>query len=150
MLKDLQRCTPPRVVAAVWKTMWNGWTTARRFQKVGKCLLCCSSTMGEDSIEHYARCAVLRDLCHHFIGLSHSHYSTWLGNFVILGLNHGSVCEVTLVKRAIAVYATYRTINKLRHFPCTDCNIIRDMMYQFAREAVRGHGPATRLLETRV
>ena len=101
----------------------------------------------EHSIEHYARCAVLRDLCHRFIGLPESHYSTWLGNFVVLGINHGSVSDVILVKRAIAVYATYRTTNSLRHSPTTDCNIIKDMMYQFAREAVRGHSPATKLLE---
>ena len=150
MLKDLPRCTPPRVVAAVWRTMWNGWTTSRRFQKTGSCLLCCNSTVGDDSIEHYARCSVLRDLCHRFIGLPDSHDSTWLGNFVVLGLNHGSVCEGTLAKRAIAVYATYRTTNKLRHSPCTDCSIIKDMMCQFAREAVRGHGPATRFLEAQV
>ena len=54
-----------------------------------------------------------------------------------------------LVKRAIAVYDTYRTTNTLRHAPTTDCSIITDMMFQFAREAIRGHGLATRFLEDR-
>ena len=151
LLKDLKRLVPPRVVAAVWKTMWNGWTTGRRFQEVGhQCKLCCNTEFGCDSIEHYARCPVVRNLCHCFIGLPESHYSTWLGNFVVLGVNHGSVSDVVLVKRAIAVYATYRTTNSLRRSVSADGNVIQDMMYQHAREAVRGHGPATKFLEARV
>ena len=38
MLKNLGRLVPPRVSAAVWKSMWNGWTTHRRFGRPGhKC-----------------------------------------------------------------------------------------------------------------
>ena len=52
--------------------------------------------------------------------------------------------------RAIAVYATFRTTNSLRRSVITDGNIIKDMMYQYAREAVRGHGPATKFFEAQV
>ena len=41
---------PPKVGAAVLRTAWNGWCTARRFQHLGKCLFGCGSFMQEDSI----------------------------------------------------------------------------------------------------
>eukprot|EP00972_Heterocapsa_arctica_P008886 1303721-Heterocapsa_arctica.AAC.1 len=48
----------PRVAAAVWGLLWNRWTTARRFQGVAACVLCC--THGDDAIEHYVGCRVVR------------------------------------------------------------------------------------------
>ena len=148
MLQRLARLVPPRVAQAVWRTAWNGWTTARRFQQTGhRCVLCCNSQAGGDCIEHYARCAVTADLGAGFVGLRAAHYSQWLGNFVVLGVNHGTVNDTTLVKRAVVVYSIYRATNLLRHSPSNERDVIKDMVYQFAREAVRGHGPATKRLE---
>ena len=48
---------PPRVFAAVFRTYFNGWCTARRFQQAGTCAFGCIDY--EDSVEHYARCPVL-------------------------------------------------------------------------------------------
>ena len=148
MLKNLLRLVPPRVSAAVWRTMWNGWTTKRRFQLAGhRCLLGCQSPHNEDSIEHYARCIVTRNLGQHFVGLPATHYSHWLGNFVALGLNHGACDDATLTKRAALVYAVYRTTNHLRHHPTGDAQFIMDMAQQYVREAVRGHPQATASVE---
>ena len=150
MLKDLGRLVPPRVVAAVWKTMWNGWATQRRFGQSGhKCLLCCDSANSQDSIEHYARCRVTCDVAINFVGLPASHYSRWLGDFVVLGMDHHSCPEHMLVKRSVLVYAIYRTTCCLRHQPCSDVRKISDMIQQYVREAVRGHRKATSNLEMR-
>ena len=148
LLNDLKGLVPPRVSAAVWKTIWNGWTTGRRFQRVGhQCLLCCASQFGEDSIEHYARCAVTIQAGKDFVGLLDCHPSDRLGNFVTLGLNSNRVNDTILVKRAVLVYAIYRTTNSLRHCPANNANVIKDMIHQFAREAVFGHAAAAKRLE---
>ena len=143
----LKKLVPPRVVAAVWKTMWNAWTTARRFQKVGSCLLCCGSAMGEDSIEHYARCSSTIHVGKSFVGLRDTHPSTWLGNFVALGLCKGSVDDKTLTLRAVLIYAVFRSTNYLRNNPTTSVDVVKDMLQQFAKEAVRGHPGATQMLD---
>ena len=81
-----------------------------------------------------------------YVGLSAVHYSRWLGNFVSLGLSHGTVDDHTLVKRAVVVYAIHRATNLLRHELEKDGDVVYDMVVQFAREAVRGHDLAIRLL----
>ena len=126
--------------------MWNGWTTARRFQQVKPCVFGCGSMCNADSIEHYARCTVTIDAARNFVGLQRSHYSTWLGDFVVLGLNHGKVDGKILTLRAIVVYAVMRTTNLLRHHPTTEDDAATDMVQQFAKEAVRGHGKASAVL----
>jgi hypothetical protein len=49
----------PRVAAAVWKTLWNGWCTSRRFQTEGRCIFGCASNLASDSLEHYLFCPIL-------------------------------------------------------------------------------------------
>ena len=62
-LQRLPKLVPPRVCAAVFRTVFNGWTTHRRFQqrhlKTNICLLGCQG-QAEDSIEHYCRCPALQ------------------------------------------------------------------------------------------
>eukprot|EP00973_Karenia_brevis_P009843 1331057-Karenia_brevis.AAC.1 len=63
------RCTP-RVMSAYLRTLWNGWTTDRRFRNVlvargvsiRPCVLGCEQ--GTDALEHYLRCPVFRDFIH--------------------------------------------------------------------------------------
>ncbi len=58
-LQHLPHIAPPRVCAAAWRTLFNGWCTERRFQRIGsaadQCWLGCGEG-GHDSIEHYCRC----------------------------------------------------------------------------------------------
>ena len=50
MFLRLAKLVPPRVAHAVWRTTWNGWTSARRFQQSSHhCLLGCVSSAGQDS-----------------------------------------------------------------------------------------------------
>merc|ERR1712015_476092 len=59
-LRRLHQLVAPRVVAACWRTIWNGWHTHRRWQKrndnTNKCMLGCPTS--EDSIEHYRFCDI--------------------------------------------------------------------------------------------
>jgi hypothetical protein len=147
MLMTLRKLVPPRVSAAVWRTLWNGWTTGRRFQRRDcKCLLRCGSAYGADSIEHYAGCMTTISVGAAFAGLS-TERNNCLDNFVTLGLNKHTVPDTTLVKRAVLVYAIYRTTNTLRHSPTDDADVIHDMIRQYMREGVRGHPDATLRLE---
>eukprot|EP00959_Pyramimonas_sp_CCMP1952_P348244 7294556-Pyramimonas_sp.AAC.1 len=50
-MSTLRRQVPPCVLSACIHTLFNGWTTARRFQKEAPCVCC--KTSGSDSIEHY-------------------------------------------------------------------------------------------------
>ena len=109
--------------------------------------MCCAGRYGEDSIEHYARCTVTRDIGRTFLGLQDTHYSHWLGNFITLGVNMGKVDDRTLTLRAVLVYAVFRTTNQLRHRPANDGTFVKDMVQQYAKEAVRGHAKATRVLD---
>ena len=101
----------------------------------------------EDSIEHYARCSVVREAGRTILGLQESSYDKWLGNFVTLGVNSGRVDDSTLTLRAVLVYAVFRTTNHLRHRPLNRRELVWDMVRQFAKEAVRGHDKATQLLD---
>ena len=54
----LRGLVPPRVVAAVIRTWYDGWLSQRRFQSRGSCCLF-GCGHGEDSVQHYMRCRVL-------------------------------------------------------------------------------------------
>ena len=57
MLRRLHRLVAPRVIAAVLRTLWNGWCTRGRFQQVGCCVFGCLDM--PDDVRHYSYCPVL-------------------------------------------------------------------------------------------
>ena len=145
-LQELRRLVPPRVSAAVLRTLWNGWTTAGRFQQKAKCLLGCTCDGGEDKIEHYATCPIVASFSRSFVGTRREAGRSRLGNFVVLGFDSGSVCIETLTRRAVLV-AVYRATNTLRSMGQSETVDSRDVLQQFAKEAVRGHRWATAVLD---
>ena len=151
--KKLQNLVTPRVRAAVWKTMFNGWTTARRFQQRGRCHFCCSDDPEEDSIEHYAACRTTRSFARSFLGLGAEGAEAVVtrhngrGDVITLGLNAGEVSDTLLTKRAVLVYSVYRATNHLRHeHKYASQQMALDLLQQYAKEAVRGHAASTRIL----
>eukprot|EP00959_Pyramimonas_sp_CCMP1952_P054540 1140117-Pyramimonas_sp.AAC.1 len=62
----LRTATPPCVRAALLRTWFNGWCTGRRFQQQRACIFGCAL---DDSIEHYARCPVVRDFARRRLAL---------------------------------------------------------------------------------
>lgn len=73
-LADLAALVAPRVHAAVFTTMWNGWCTHRRFQQRRKasnaCLFLCGGG-AEDAVEHYCRCPVVKRVAAHTLRFSY-------------------------------------------------------------------------------
>eukprot|EP00973_Karenia_brevis_P084186 11681582-Karenia_brevis.AAC.1 len=64
----LKKLVPPAVLSACFHTVFNGWVTARRFQRTGQCV-CDSRCAGEDSVEHYSECGTLRNCAARLLGL---------------------------------------------------------------------------------
>ena len=135
------RC-PPRVAAAALSTLWNRWCTARRFQRVGNCVLGCGGR--EDSIEHYARCSRTRAFAASFLRPG---FAAGEGPEMLM-LTHGRLEDPdALVRAGVLVYAVYRTTERLRRAGGDGEQAVRQALQQAAREAVRGHPSATRLLD---
>ena len=133
-LGALGQLTTPRVQSAVFKTLWNGWTTAARFQTVAPCVLGCSPT-AEDRIEHYCRCPFTHELLVGWMGLSDRLVS--LPAF-LLALPDMTDASITLV--SVVVYAMFRATSHFRHCSvCPDHAVVVDYLQQMCKNAVMGH-----------
>ena len=139
-LQSLSALTPLRVCAAMLSTLWNRWTTKRRFQQRGRCVLLCSET-AVDCIEHYASCPAVRNA-----GLRHRNlrlrpWPNALPDF--LGLagpplrQHPSDSE--LARGALLIYATYMATNAARHKPPANMLEAEQMIHQAILEGAKGH-----------
>ena len=66
-LSRLRSLVAPRVCAAVFRSVFNGWCTHHRFQRrhapTNICVFGCSCT-ASDSLEHYCRCPVVLQVLH--------------------------------------------------------------------------------------
>ena len=145
-LRQLSTLVTPRVQSAVFSTMWNRWTTARRFQGAGTCVLC-RVPHTQDSIEHYAKCPVVKRLAAQFLHLDPRQFVN-LHSFLLV--NPLVNTKETLTTIALLVYATYRCTNFQRHAQTPlPPDALYDAMTQWVREGVRGHGPSTRVLTRR-
>ena len=139
-LQRLPRLVPPRVQCAVLSTLFNRWTTARRFQRPGNgCLLGCG---GDDSIEHYLRCSVLHSFASRRFCLNLPAEHRWPA--LLLTLPHS---DLQLSRIAIFHYVAYRAVNIVRRqgpWLRLANNTERDrLLQQVLVEAVRSH-PAGR------
>ena len=143
----LKALVPPRVRAAVLRTMFNGWTTKRRFQTYAHCVFGCRDWTDEDSLEHYARCPFMHDIRRRKLNL---HISPWSkAYFLTLHLPPGTDSDTNLTKAALLVYAIYRTFNFLsRHQSSnTDHRTMWDITSQHLYEGTIGHKKATLTLD---
>ena len=111
----LSKLVPPRVLAACWRTIWNGWCTDERFRNLERrwwtkpCVLKCSTT-AEDSIKHYARCPRILDFGRRYLGLDP-------GSCTLLRMLSGEagLPDEMLIMHAILMYSVFRTTSALRH-----------------------------------
>ena len=139
VLQEVWRTTTPRILAALLRTMCNGWVTARRMQESRPCILLCGR--GHDSIEHYAHCHVSRTVTMRKLRLPDIAPPDRLQH--LLGLGAATARDRTV--RAIALYALYSTHCALRHGHRSPVRMA-DLLLQLSREGVRGHAGATRML----
>ena len=150
----LQRLTlirslvPPRVSAAVLGTLWNRWTTRRRFQQAGRCVLQCSDT-AQDRIEHYAYCPVVQRAARTHLNLTCRPYPDGLTDFMMASgpPSHRHPSNLEVARRALLVYATYACTNSARHKAPADENEASQMMHQAILEGSRGHQQLQSILQ---
>jgi hypothetical protein len=146
-LSRLGHLVTPRVAAACLSTLWNRWTTARRFQKrcrrENRCMLGCGGG-AEDSIEHYSCCSIVRT-----VGAGYLRLWTDIGLSTFMLADARIQDDDALICVAILVYATYRSTNLFRPMGGADPSVAKDAMEQFCRDAVDGHALSRKILDAR-
>ena len=117
VLRSAFDTTPVRVANVLFRTLLNGWCTARRFQTHSStCLFRCAPGSLEgchDSIEHYAHCPVVRQFSLHILKLP----AQVVGNLQGFLCLHVPVDANTLIVQHLLLYAVYTATNRLRHGP---------------------------------
>ena len=149
-LPQIAKLVPPRVHAAIFKTLWNGWATAARFQCKAACVLKCSDAtdplgqpLAQDRIEHYVHCPFAKELLVVKFGLQPDSVSKEDFLFATDGLLEHTD-KVTLV--AIAIYALMRATNHFRHRPPASSEEVLDFLEEAAKQATSGHRSSQRIL----
>ncbi|CAK0885512.1 unnamed protein product [Prorocentrum cordatum] len=82
-LRILGKTAPPRIWAAPWRAMWNGWPTSRRTQGrsgLPGCMFGCAES-SQDSIEHYANCTTGHSVMARDLGMSRAATPRGRGQF---------------------------------------------------------------------
>jgi hypothetical protein len=143
-LLQLRRLVSPRVLTSVWKLLWNGWITGRRFQNRSTtfCLFRCSDT-AEDSIEHYVRCPIIREFARRKLNL----HDLFPEHF-FLAVEHLSLNDLTCI--ALLTYSVFTSLIALANSADT---MAREEYVQLLctrlKFAVEGHSKSSKVLLTR-
>ena len=139
-LEGLHKLVAPRVAAAWWQLLWNGWITARRMQQVGCCGLHCGCTQA-DSVEHYVRCARVRLFARRKLRLEHLSADHFF--LAAPGMTKETVTLIALLGYSVmtGVFCVHRSASD--DWSEED---IQDMLDHRLVEAVRGHKGAFNLL----
>ena len=148
-LHNLRNKVPPRVMAAYFSSLWNRWTTTRRFQQpVAPCLLGCHSATGEDSLEHYLRCPIALEVARRRLRLALTPSTSWT-HFLLAAKDTGTCHPSTWWVRCILIiYATYVTVNAAKHTRPLHSAAASRALRQALYEAAKGHASATRTIDT--
>ena len=149
MLRRLPTLVPPRVVAAVLRTLWSGWCTARRFGQTGPCLFC--GAHGGDSVEHASVCKALACFGQDHLRLPYT-YDVGQRRMSFLLLEHASLLwDGRLALGALRLAAAYRLHCTFRRRPwaLTGAEVVRRALEQNVRALVQGHTVATGYLDGR-
>ena len=139
-LRAMKAATTPRVQSAVFSTIWNRWTTHRRFQKrsaaTNRCMLGCPAP-AEDAIEHYCCCPITRRLMRQRLNVDVNNFS----NFHTYMMTNVNITDKALLcKIGLLVYAVYNTTNCIRNSVKLIGEEARyDCLCQNLREGAKGH-----------
>jgi hypothetical protein len=148
-LARLSSLVPPRVCAAVFRTVWNGWCTARRYQRLhepcNRCWLGCEGE-AQDSIEHYCRCP---------IGLSVLLSKLRLDLNPGHGLSLFCLCapeqrdDDLLTVSALYIYAVYMCSNHYRHKGHVTADRAKQALGQYIIQSCEGDPKLIKFLDGR-
>ena len=144
----LAKLVTPRVHAATFTTLWNGWCTHRRFQnrrlRTNLCLFRCGGE-AEDSLEHYCRCPVVLNVARRLFRFSYHESkalniwalnSSWLDN------------EKNLRSLALLVYGSFMAFNSIRHNGISDASQAFHCIVQHCKQGAMGHAPSMKHIDT--
>ena len=148
-LCSLATLVPPRVVAAVFRTLYSGWCTARRFGGRARCLFC--NTPDGDSIEHITVCRVLAQFGRDFLRLPYYPVPGPRRLAFLLLEPRSQVGNTQLALGALRIAAAYRLHCRFRRTPArlSGLDVARQALGQAVRELVQGHDVATQILDGR-
>ena len=123
---------PVKVALVLFRSCFNGWCTARRFQKKESCcLLGCSSEFGEDSIQHYAHCPIVMDFAKTRLGLPMSCIGG-MQNFLCLQRDMENAIRVLQLLLLHAVYSATNCIRVSR--PTLSSNAMPQFLLQYVHQ----------------
>jgi len=148
-LQILPSLVPPRVCAATFRVLFNGWCTPRRFQRrnsaENRCVLGCGPG-AEDSVEHYCRCPTVQQVLQ-------SKLRRHVSDSQALAFWTLSACAPDdhddLMCSAIMCYATYMATNTYRKKGRVTKEVAVDALGQYILQAVSGHPKASQFLNGR-
>lgn len=148
-LLHLSSLVPPRIHAAVLHTIFNGWTTHRRFQKrrspFNKCVFQCNQN-AEDSLEHYCRCDVVLKVARNSFRITYpaeQALSLWA-----LASPYVDIQD-NLISVAVLQYGVYNAFNTLKHAPVKDRQQAFYCILQHCRQGVFGHAKCMQHFDSR-
>jgi hypothetical protein len=147
-LVNLGKLVAPRVHAAVFTTLWNGWCTHRRFQlrqnTSNVCKFKCS-LRSEDSLEHYVRCPVVLKVakhCLHFSYPDEAGINLWMMSSPWLDL------ECNLRGLALLIYGAYMGFNSIRHSSISNEGQAFHCIVQHIKQGAAGHAKSIAHLDS--
>ena len=147
MVPRLRKLVPPKVLAAVLRTLFNGWCTRRRFQARGRCLFGCR--MGADAVDHYIECSRLHQQGLRQLRLPIPADFADRGALFLLLAAPSQLPDEALTRRALLLSAAYRLhCAHRRRPPIEDEETLRRALAQALKESARGHARATRSLDS--
>ena len=126
-------------------TIFNRWSTARRFQQEEGCLLGCGEGRGSDSIEHYAVCPSVRQVASRFLNLK-GQWTCGLHSMIVAHPAIKTTRDLTLT--AVLTYAVYNVTNRARAQDGLQ-GLAYDALSQSCREAAKGCNVAERVMRNR-
>ena len=142
---------PCRVLAALLRTHWNGWITARRMQCQGEVIAnrCCFGCQERDSVEHYAHRQVVAAFAWSHLRLPRPATSqARLANFLVLNRRAPQAHANELTRQALRTASVYRVHNSWRHHRLATPNAMRDSLAQHLKGFIRSHTSAIQLMNT--
>ena len=129
----------PRVAFAFLSTLFNRWTTSRRFQQKLTCSLCRREGT-EDSLEHFFFCGRTKVILQ-YMGLPHE-----AGEGGAVGLRRrfllldGATCVEERIKRYLLIYVLHSVFNmvKAQGVSLDDDRTVRELAEHFLMKGARG------------
>lgn len=150
VLARLRSLVPPRVLAALMRTWYDGWCTRRRFQgRDSSCLFGC--TCGDDSVQHYCCCGALHDFAVRGMRLPPQESRADKALAFMLLEPASRLPDDVLARRALLLAAAYalHCHHRRRQGPLGAPAEVARALEQAAKEAARGHRRATACLDSR-